>query len=270
MRSVVVFFVLAFAVTWSAWLGWARLEGAARWPVFYVGVFSPAFVALWLTWREAGGSGVRSLLARLFQWRVGARWYAFAIGYMAAIKLLAAVVYRTTTGAWPPFGALAWYLMLAATIGSTVVGGQAGEEIGWRGYALPRMAERLGFAVASVVLGLLWATWHLPLFYLAGADVTGQPFPVFTLSVIALSVAMAWVYTRTRGSLLLMMLMHAAINNTTGIVPSATTAPAGPLSFTASRMAWLTLGLLWLAAGVFLVRLRQSTARAAPPESVAA
>jgi CAAX protease family protein len=257
VRRVVVFFGLAIAITWSAWLVWARLAGGVRWLFFYVGVVAPALSALWLTWKEGGGSAVRTLLARLFQWRVGAWWYGFAIAYMAGIKLLAATLYRLTTGVWPPFGAQAWYVMIAATVGSTVVGGQAGEEIGWRGYALPRMAERLGFAGASVLLGLLWATWHLPLFYIAGADIAGQSFPVFALLVTALSVAIAWLYTHTGGSLLPVMLLHAAVNNTTGIVPSATRAPAGPLSFSASPMAWLTLGLMWLAAALFLMRLRR-------------
>lgn len=267
---MVSFFVLAYTVTWSAWLVSARLAGGARWLLFYFGVFAPAFSAVWLTWKESGGSGVRALLARLFQWQVGARWYAFAIGYMATIKLLAAVGYRAATGAWPRFGPQAWYAMIAATLLSTVIGGQAGEEIGWRGYALPRMAKRLGLAGASILLGLLWATWHLPLFYIAGADLAGQSFPIFALLVTALSVAMAWLYAQTRGSLLLVMLMHAAVNNTTGIVPSSTLAPGGPLTFSANLMAWLTLSLLWLAASFFLVWLRRLAARASPAAPVAA
>ncbi|HZE68128.1 MAG TPA: CPBP family intramembrane glutamic endopeptidase [Pyrinomonadaceae bacterium] len=130
---------------------------------------------------------------------MGTRWYVFALGFIPAIKLLVAVVYRVVTGAWPNFGQVPWYLMAAAIVFSTWV--QAGEEIGWRGYALPRLSERLGLAPASVILGIIWASWHLPLFFFPGSTIRGQSFPLYLLQVTALSVAMAWLYWRTQGSL---------------------------------------------------------------------
>ena len=87
---------------------------------------------------------------------------------MAAIKLAVALVHRIATGAWPRFGDTPWYIMVAAIAISTPV--QAGEEIGWRGYALPRLAARFGFARGSILLGLIWACWHLPLFFIPGTD----------------------------------------------------------------------------------------------------
>jgi membrane protease YdiL (CAAX protease family) len=220
-----------------------------------LGTFAPSLVALGLTARAEGGAGGRALLSRLFQWQVSARWYLFAIGYMAAIKLTVALVHRITTGAWPRFGDEPWYLMLAATLFSTVIGGQAGEEIGWRGYALPRLAARFGLARASVMLGVIWASWHLPLFFLRQADTYGQSFPVYLLQVTALSAAIAWLYWGTNGSLLLTMLMHAAINNTKDIVPSLGTTGTNPFTLNASLVSWLTLALLWICAGYFLVRM---------------
>jgi membrane protease YdiL (CAAX protease family) len=125
--------------------------------------------------------------------------------------------------------------VLAAALFSTVIGGQAGEEIGWRGYALPRLAAPFGLARASIMLGMIWACWHLPLFFLPQADTYGQSFPVYLLQVTALSVAIAWLYWRTNGSPLLTMLMHAAINNTKDIVPSL--AMTGTNPFNAERLA---------------------------------
>ena len=115
----------------------------------------------------------------------------FAIAYMAAIKLTVAVIHRVVTGAWPAFGSEPVYIMALAVVVSTPV--QAGEEIGWRGYALPRLAKGVGLPTASILVGFIWATWHLPLFFIAGIDKTGQSFPVYLLDVTALSVTMAWL-----------------------------------------------------------------------------
>ncbi len=130
--------------------------------LFLLGTFSPGLCAMWLTFRAEGKAGVSAMLSRLFQWHSGVRWYVFALGFTASIKLTAAVVHRVAMGSWPRFGEDAWYLLLAATIFSTISLGQAGEEIGWRGYALPRMAERIGLPRASLLLGGIWAVWHLP------------------------------------------------------------------------------------------------------------
>ncbi len=142
-----------------------------------------------------------------------------------------------------------------ATLLSTIVLGQAGEELGWRGYALPRLAARFGYAWSSLIIGTIWALWHLPLFYIAGADKTGQSFPIWGLSVIALSVAITWLYDHTGGSLLLTMLMHAATNNLGSIVSSATLGATDVWTFRASPMMTLTLVGLWIPAAWFLVKM---------------
>lgn len=224
--------------------------------VFLLGVFAPAVVALALTDRAEGRVATRALLARVLKGRVGARWYLFAIGFMPGIKLSVALVHRFITGAWPPFGQTAWYVMAAAIVVSTWV--QAGEEIGWRGYALPRLTERFGLAPASLILGVIWACWHLPLFFVPGGDTFGQSFPLYLLQVIALSVALSWLYWRTGGSLLLVMVMHAAVNNTKDIVPSAVAGAADPFALSTSFAGWLTVALLWTAAVYFLVRMRKT------------
>jgi uncharacterized protein len=259
-RVPVLFFGITFAISWPCFIGVAML--VARGPswlvtlLLYTGIFAPAVVAIVLTaWRD-GSPGVTALLRPLFQWQVDARWYVFAVSYMAAIKLTVAAVHRLLAGAWPRFGVEPWYAIVAATILSTIVGGQAGEEIGWRGYALPRLADRFGFPLASVLLGMIWAAWHLPLFFIAGADKQGQSFVIYALQVTALSVAMAWLYVHTRGSLLLMMLMHSAVNQTKDLVPSASPGAANVFTAHASLVAWLTVTLLWACAAYFLLDLR--------------
>jgi membrane protease YdiL (CAAX protease family) len=252
---------VTFLVAWSAWLAAAALAApgntgffGVRGPLFLFGVFAPGLVALALTARDEGRAGVARLIARIGRWRVDVRWYVLALGCFAGIKLAAALVHRLVTGAWPTFGSTPIALMLAAIAVSTWV--QAGEEIGWRGYALPRLATRFGLGGASLVLGAVWALWHLPLFVLPDSGSTGQSFPVYLLQVMALSVVMAFVYWKTDGSLLLVMLMHAAVNNTTGIVPAAIGGDIAPIALRGSLVGWATVGLSWVVAIPCLVRMR--------------
>jgi membrane protease YdiL (CAAX protease family) len=261
VAPLLTFFSLTFAVTWTCWAAWMWTASLGapivrfRGLLLFLGIFAPSFVALALTRRAEGREGALALLRRLFEWQVAARWYVFAIGYMAAIKLTVAVAHRVATGAWPRFGDTPWYLILAATIFSTVVGGQAGEEIGWRGYALPRLAERIGLARGSIVLGMVWASWHLPLFFVPEADTYQQSFPVYVMQVTAISVAIAWLYAHTKGSLLLVMLMHSAINQSKDIVPSAVANATNAFALSTSTAAWLTLAILWIPAAYFLVQM---------------
>jgi membrane protease YdiL (CAAX protease family) len=264
MRSLLKFFTLTYIVSWILWIaatailrvvtphpsGFLVLSGL----LYLLGVFAPSLVALALTARADGRAGTLALLRGTVKWSVGARWYVFAVVYMAAVKVGVALVYRIVTGAWPAFGQEPMYLMAIAIVFSTLV--QAGEEIGWRGYALPRLSARLGLSSASIVLGVICACWHLPFFFISGTDKSGQSFPVYLLSVTALSVAMAWLYWRTNGSLLLTMLMHAAVNNTKDIVPSAVPAATNAFSLSSSRVAWLSVAILWICAAYFLVRMR--------------
>ncbi len=242
------FFAFTYAISWTCFFAATSPSLVALRPLFLaIGVAAPAIVALSL------GRGF-SLLRRVIQWRVGARWYLFAVGFMAAIKIAAALLHRVAVGAWPRFGSDPWYLIVAAIVISTPF--QSGEEIGWRGYALPRLAARFGYPGASLILGVIWACWHLPIFFMPGADKYGQSFPLYVLQVTALSVALAWLYMNTNGSLLLVMLMHSAVNQTKDIVPSAVPEATNSFTFSSSVVAWLTVTLLWICAGYFLLRMR--------------
>ena len=258
------FVVLTFALSWSLWFASGATSPSGPNPaLFLLGVFAPGIVALGLTALAGGRAAVLALLRRLVDWEVPARWYVFAISYMLVIKLSAALVHRVAFGAWPAFGQEPVLLMMAGAVASTMMGGQAGEELGWRGYALPRLAARIGLGPASIVLGVIWAVWHLPLFFAPVGDTFGQSFPLYLLQVVAVSVTMAWVYSHTRGSLLPVMLLHAAVNNTKDIVPSVDRGATNPWALSESSIAWITVALLWLGAGYFLIRMREAARR--PP-----
>jgi membrane protease YdiL (CAAX protease family) len=240
--QILRFFGLTFAASWGCFVWATRLTGIPQSILLLIGTITPSLVGLFLMRVEEGSSGVTRFFAERFTWAPSARWFAFAIGYFAVIKLTAAVLYRLIAGEWPRFGDEPWFIIAAAIVISTPV--QAGEEIGWRGYALPRMARRMGLGPSSLLLGALWSVWHLPLFFLPGADKFGQSFPVYLLGTTAISVAIAWLYANTRGSVLMTMLMHSAVNQTTGIVPSTVPGATKVFALSPSLVAWLTVGLM--------------------------
>jgi membrane protease YdiL (CAAX protease family) len=220
----------------------------------FTGTMMPAVVALVMTARS-GETG--SILERMRRWRIGWQWTSFAIGYMALVRFAAAMTSRWFTGSWPAVDNWVPVGVLMSIALSTPF--QAGEEIGWRGFALPRLAERIGWGGGSVLVGVLWACWHLPLFMLrvAGNNEYGQSFVVWGLGVTALSVAMGWLYVRTNQSLLAVMLMHAAVNNLPHFVPPAVENAHNVFSLHAPLAAWATTGFLWIGAGWFLWQMRE-------------
>lgn len=256
------FFALTYTLSWL-WFSTAayilhctggNAAGAGSF-LFLPGVFMPALVAITLSAQSEGRGGVAQLLSGIFHWRVNPWFYVFALGYMLAIKLASAGIYRIAFGDWPTFTGVPWYFLALAVVVSTPV--QAGEEIGWRAYALPRLTERFGLSIASIILGMIWAAWHLPFFYIAGADNIGQSFPVYVIAVTAISVAMAWLYWQTNQSLLLVMLMHASIDNTAVIISSPTPATvSNPLALTHAPLPWITAALLCAVAISFLIRMK--------------
>ena len=265
MRAIGKFLVLTFVTTWALWV-WVMLRNAPQGslngppalalggPVFLLGVFAPGLVAVALTAWDNGRAAVAALLGRIVHWRVDLRFYAFALLLMPAIKLTVAALYRVAVGTWPVFGETRPGVLVAATILSTI--GQAGEELGWRGYLLPHLTERVGLALASLVVGLVWAVWHLPLFFALGAETYHQSFPFYLLQIIAYSVVLAWLYWQTGGSLLLTMFMHSAFNNMKDIVPSAGVPAGSSFTLHATFVLRFTVLLLWVVGIVLLTRMR--------------
>ena len=252
--SLFQFFLLAFALMWVCFFTVALVpiptSTVLGQSLVLLGAFAPSLAALSITARIEGHRGVGTLLRGVIKWRVAARWYLFAASYTVIVKLTVAVLHRVAVGVWPHFDAEPHYSIPFALLVSTPF--QAGEEIGWRGYALPRLAERFGLSRASVVLGVIWGCWHLPQFFIREADTYQQSFWVFVLGVTALSVVLAWLWQRTGRSLLLTMLLHAAWNNSKDIVPSGVAGGTATFGFHASFVSWVTLAVLWVCAACLL------------------
>jgi membrane protease YdiL (CAAX protease family) len=181
-----------------------------------LGAFGPAAAAMIAARVE--GTGVRALLRPLGQWRVGARWYFVALFLPGAIFVVAAMVYNALGHSEPLLYPPNQPAFVAAAIVFPV-----GEEIGWRGFALPRLIERFGPLPASCILGVLWTFWHIPMLTLQG--VSPILYVVFVPFMVGGSVLFTWVYRHTHGSLLLAVLVHvgAHLNNPGHAMPQRAT-----------------------------------------------
>ena len=248
--DLLLFFGLAFALTWGilgAYIAWPRALtahlGAMKTgsPIFFAVVYAPSLSSIALTLARQGRFGLLRLGRSAI--RVAGRWWwvlASLAGYplvwlicaMATAILqgkgLAAVAYQD------------WYEGLPLVILSGFVfhdAGPLGEELGWRGYALPQLLSLMGPRQAALLLGAIWAVWHLPAFFLSGLSQSKFQFGDFFFQVIGFSVFMTVIFIHTRGSVLL-----------AGIIPhmwfnAVSKAGIHPLS-------WVTIAL---AAGLLVV-----------------
>lgn len=223
-HALVVYFILAYAVTWSIHIPLAlTLHGliAVRIPmvIHYLGAFGPMIAALIVTALVGGWAGIRSLLSRLFKWRVGAGYYTFAVLTPVALFILAVLVNRVVSGAWSDLSLLgeADYLPFLSPLGGLMLWFLTyglGEETGWRGFALPHLQRKYSAATATLILAFIWAFWHIPAFFYRDTYVEMGPlgFPIFLISITFATMVFTWLYNSTGGSLLLVILFHAFFN----------------------------------------------------------
>jgi membrane protease YdiL (CAAX protease family) len=173
----------------------------------------PTLSAFVMTGVIDGRAGVHRLLRRYVLWRVKLRWYLFILLVIPASEVLGALVLPGVAASYHPL-TLSMVLSYPAAFASTfVLGGPLGEEPGWRGFALPRLQPMHGPLAGSAILGVLWALWHLPLFWSGvWTPPTVPNIAMFIVMITALTVVMTWVFNNVKGSLLITMLMHASFN----------------------------------------------------------
>jgi uncharacterized protein len=173
---------------------------------FLIGGFVPSLLAIFLTWKKEGLVGLRLLGRRIIQFNLGWRWYfliflvviAGTAGQLTINKLLG-----STINGYRFWGQLGIFLPL-------LILGPLSEEIGWRGYALERLQTRWNALTSSLIVGLVWGMWHLPLFLMVGTSQheLGLPFIGFLVGFIANSILYTWLYNNTKQSLWSAILFH--------------------------------------------------------------
>lgn len=215
-HPLTAFVLLALGITWAAWApaaadshGLLPIElGAAEGPLYLLGGVGP-MVAAWLVLRAQHGSAAeRRLFAPLARWRVHPGWYLLALagpvllalGALAVIGRFAAVVAELDVS-WT------WVWVLVIRLLAAVP-----EEVAWRGFALPRWQARYGALGASLIIGVVWALWHLPLLLDRDNVMSTYPVVLYAFSVLATSVVYTSVFNSTGGSVVILTVLHGAGN----------------------------------------------------------
>jgi len=240
-HPLISFFVLAYALAWWIWILYA-FGITFLGPIFALGPFLAAIIVTALT---GGKAGLKALLIRMVRWRVGLGWYAVALLLPVAVYLFAVslnILFGARASTAEQFGS--WYLIFPLFAYSLLfpLSGAFGEELGWRGYALPRVQTRLWALSAALVIGVIQTAWHLPLFMI---DRSTSPVPLI-VGYMGLGILATWVFNNTRGSVLMTMLLHASFNTNAGFF--------GQMFAGADlvRMGWL-LAAGWCVAAIVVV-----------------
>lgn len=245
-NEIVAFLVVTYMVSWLIWMpfvifgqGWAKGLGS----------FGPTVSALLITGITKGRSGLKELFAKVLIWKVHIFWYVFSLFSTLGVILLSLGIYRLTgKEVVNPNDPGQWYLIPVIFL-YVLFFSVAGEEFGWRGFLLPRLQKRYSALSASLVIGLFWGFWHLPLFLIQGDFHEHIPFLLFILQDVALAVILTWIHNNTRGSLLLVHLFHAASNATVGLLPILPMKPGDslmPLYITVAVLVLVALAIVIL------------------------
>jgi membrane protease YdiL (CAAX protease family) len=218
------FFLMAYAFSWimlipSVLSVWGILKGDFTFTLILSIYVGPTLAAFIMTGITEGKAGVRRLRNRIEQWRAGWQWYLFILLGLPALLLLGIII---QPGALASFQGLRPVLLVSypLTFVAAFFGVGAPEEIGWRGFALPRMQPRYGPLWGTLLLGVLWCFWHL--LYFLTPDHGGGPgtsfatfltnFSIFFLMIVALAIILTWVFNHTRGSIFIAILAHASVD----------------------------------------------------------
>lgn len=277
LKGPLVFFALTFGLAWLVWIPLAAFSPPTPIliPALLVGAFAPSLVGIGLTQLTGSREEKRDYWNRALSFkRISARGYALILVLFPALMALTLAFDRLLGGSPPSLESarqvVSEPLSLLSFLVLMLLGGALAEEFGWRGYALDRLLAKWNSLTASLVLGVAWGAWHLPLFFIAGTSQGDMGFGtadywVWFGMVVALAVIYTWVYENNRRSTLSAILLHFVSNATFTLVAGLGNAlPAQTFTINAALHGALALVI---AAGWSL----QGTAmRSAPDKKLAA
>ncbi len=244
-HPLIVFFILAFLFPWLIWgTTIAQARGILSFHIpqslaFWIGLNLASYIAAALS---GGWQAVKDLLLRIIRWQVHPIWYIAALLLTGALSLISIGIHLVLGGSHQ-VGILLSFQNLLPSLLFQIFFFLLTEETAWRGFALPRLQARYSALTASLILGILWGFWHLPLFFIPGSFQSTIPFIGFLLSTIATTIILTWLFNHTRGSVLIAAIFHGATDATIAY----SNVMSGDL-----RLFWIFIVVLWIAA-VFLV-----------------
>jgi membrane protease YdiL (CAAX protease family) len=226
-HPLVSYFLIAFVFSWLMYLpalltyyGVLSLSPQLVGLLAIAGLLGPVLSGVIMSALTEGGAGVGDLLRRIVLWRVGLRWYMFALLGLPVVMVLGTIILRP--GALASFDVSAQPISVAyliAFVSMVLIGGPLFEEPGWTGFAQPRLQRLHGPLLGGLILGGLWALWHLPSFLIPSQNLRDIPprgtvldFVVFVIALVGLRLVIIWVVNNTRGSVLMAILTHASWN----------------------------------------------------------
>ncbi len=217
-HAVVLFYLLAFALSWLGWVPQA-LHARGLFPfdsplLGLLGGSGPTLAAVIVLLLLRDRNGLRDLFRSLFRLRVSFWWYLFAFGFWVAVTALALGL-----GALfgQPFRHFAWVPHLPSwptllSIFVTMLLSNVWEEIGWRGFALPRLRQKAADLPVALLMGSLWFLWHLPLLLNPSSPMAGLPWYGMLIFCLSQTVIYTWLYAHTAPSLFFVSILHAMSN----------------------------------------------------------
>jgi membrane protease YdiL (CAAX protease family) len=225
-HPLVSYFLFAFGFSWLMFLpglltyyGVLSLYPDAIRSFAIAGLLGPILSGFVMTAVTEGRRGISRLLWRIVRWRVGLGWYLFAVLGPPAVMVLATIIRPGALKSFDISGQPITLAYLKAFVSMAVIGGPLLEEPGWTGFAQPRLQRIYGPLLGGLLLGGLWALWHLPGFLIPSEGIRDIPprgtvldFAVFALALIGLRLIIVWVVNNTRSSVLMAILVHASWN----------------------------------------------------------
>jgi uncharacterized protein len=213
------FLIFTFSISWITGFPTVFVPGKFE-GLSYLSNFGPALAALIVVGIAEGSNGIKKLIQSLFQWRVKFVWYLVVLLGPAVTMAVTVLFYNIFAGDNSSQYFNGWisdfpqHLIVIGALFFFMMVGIWGEEVGWRGFALPRLQQAYHPLLASLMLGAIWAIWHLPAFFMEGSQQSQLGMPYFFFATLGYSILYSWIYNGTKESLFMIWLLHSANNAT--------------------------------------------------------